>query len=58
MVARFFLTQNTKTGENLTNGQKMYKMAIEYSKLFHSKALKNLPKSGFFVRKQGDPMSL
>jgi hypothetical protein len=57
-VARFFLTQYTKTGEiykiaaTLPNGHKIYQMAVKYSKvpqtkrnIFHSKALKNLPKS-------------
>jgi hypothetical protein len=60
-VARFFLIQFTKRGENipnyskLTNGQKMYQMVeipifqMEYASLFLSKALQKLPKVGFLV---------
>jgi hypothetical protein len=29
-VARFFLVQNIKTGENIPNYHKIYKMAIKY----------------------------
>jgi hypothetical protein len=29
-VARFFLVQNTKTGENIPNYHKLYQMAIKY----------------------------
>jgi hypothetical protein len=32
----------------LPNEHKIYQMAIEYTNLFHSKALKNLPKLGFW----------
>jgi hypothetical protein len=58
-VARFFLVQYPKTGKNY---HKMYQMAITYNKcphkiqtaiqyanIFHSKALKNIPKKGFLA---------
>jgi hypothetical protein len=61
-VARFFLTQCTKTEENYTklpqhyqiatalpNGHKIYQMSIKHTSIFQSKALQNLPKSGFLV---------
>jgi hypothetical protein len=64
-VARFFSTQYTKTWENISNchkitkwpynvpnGLNIFKMAKECTKLFHSKALQNLPKLGFLVWKQ------
>jgi hypothetical protein len=48
----------TKVATKLPNGHKMYQngsnkfqMAIEFTNLFHSKALKNLPKLGFLLRK-------
>jgi hypothetical protein len=56
-VARFFLTRYTKTGEiyqiatKLPNGRNKFRMAIEYSNLFHSEASQNLPKLGFLVWK-------
>jgi hypothetical protein len=58
-VARFFLTHNTKTGQNYTyqmstkllNGHKLYQMAVTYSKSLHSKALQNIPNLGFFILK-------
>jgi hypothetical protein len=63
-VARFFLTQYTKTGKTdqiaakLPNGNKMFQMAVVYYKrpknitnLLHSEALQNLPKLVFLVRK-------
>jgi hypothetical protein len=59
-VARFFLAQNTKTGENIPNSQNncpisiknaklppKIQLAIKYANLFHFKALQNLPKLGF-----------
>jgi hypothetical protein len=43
-VARFFLTQYTKTGENIPNCHlHNCRMAIKYSNLFHFEALQNLP---------------
>jgi hypothetical protein len=51
-VARFFLLQNTNTGKNIPNYRKIYPMAIEYSKIFHSNTLQNLPKLGFLVSKR------
>jgi hypothetical protein len=32
MVARFFLVQNTKTGENVPNYHELYQMSIQYNK--------------------------
>jgi hypothetical protein len=60
---QIFLIQYTKTGEiyqiatKLQDGHKMYQMAvihivqmvIEYTKIFHSKSLQNLPEMGFLV---------
>jgi hypothetical protein len=61
-VARFFLDQNTTTGENIpdyhkiyqmakniSNGRKKDQMVIKYTKIFHSKTHQNLPKFGFLV---------
>jgi hypothetical protein len=61
-VARFFVTQYTKTGENIPNyynitkwplnipnGRKIFQMTIKYTNIFHSKALQDLPKLGFLV---------
>jgi hypothetical protein len=31
-VARFFMVQHTKTGENIPNNHKIYQMAIKYAK--------------------------
>jgi hypothetical protein len=31
-VARFFLVQNTKTGENIPNYHELYQMSIKYNK--------------------------
>jgi hypothetical protein len=50
-VARLFLVQHTKTGENIPNNQKICipnclkytQMAIQYSNIFHLKTLQNLP---------------
>jgi hypothetical protein len=60
-VARFVFTQYTKRRENIpnyhnitkwpkyiTNGCKIFQMTVKYTSIFHSKALKNLPKLGFF----------
>jgi hypothetical protein len=62
-VARFFLLQTYRIGENipkdhklcisvghtLPNGLKIFKMVIKYNNIFHSKALQILPKLGFLV---------
>jgi hypothetical protein len=49
----FFLSLNTKTvgkyTTKLPNGHQIYQMAIDYTNLFHSKDLQNLPKLGFLV---------
>jgi hypothetical protein len=63
-VARFFLTQNTKTVKNLPNyhnitkwtqsvpnGRKMDQVSTKYANIFYSKTLQNLPKFGFLVWK-------
>jgi hypothetical protein len=64
-VARFFLTQNTKSGENvpqmyhkvtkwpwnISNGCNMFQMGIKYTNIFHSKGLQNLPNLGFWLEK-------
>jgi hypothetical protein len=49
-VARFFLVQSTKTGQNrpndhnfFPNGRKIDQMAIKYANIFHSKTLQNFP---------------
>jgi hypothetical protein len=60
-VARFFLGQPTKTRENILNGnnytkrpqnipygRNIFEMATEYTNFFHSEALQNVPKFGFF----------
>jgi hypothetical protein len=47
-VARFFLLQHTKTGENIPNYHKIYQTAIKYA-IFNYKTLPNLPKSEFLV---------
>jgi hypothetical protein len=36
----------------MPNGHKIFQMIIEYSNIFHSKALQNLPEWGFLVWKQ------
>jgi hypothetical protein len=56
-VARFFLVQNTKTGEkipkyhkynnrtqNISNGRKIDQMSIKYTNILHFKTLQNVPK--------------
>jgi hypothetical protein len=62
MVARFFLKQYTKTVKiyqiitTLLNYRKIYQMAVKYvflmtinyTNIFHSEALQNVPKLGFF----------
>jgi hypothetical protein len=62
-VARFFLAQCTKIGENIPNRTKLsngpntdlpndssiFQMATDYINLLHSKAVQNLPKLGFLV---------
>jgi hypothetical protein len=61
-VARFFLTQCTKSGENIPNNQKIaksplkmqnchkkFQLAIKHISLFHSKALQNMTKLVFLV---------
>jgi hypothetical protein len=61
-VARFLLTQYTKTSENIPNYHnitkwpqnipndcEIFQMTIKYTSIFHSKALQNLPKLGFLV---------
>jgi hypothetical protein len=67
-VARYFLTQYTKTCENIpitTNGHKIYQndrkifqMTLKYTSIFHSKASKIYPNSDFwFVNKpSGSPV--
>jgi hypothetical protein len=63
-VARFILKQYTKTGENITNchkitnwkqnipnGNNLFSMGTKYAIIYHSKALPNLPKFGFLVKK-------
>jgi hypothetical protein len=62
--ARFFSVKHTKTGKNIPNhntlyqmpikiaiGRKIFQITIEYTNVFHSKALRNVPKFGFLVRK-------
>jgi hypothetical protein len=64
-VARFFLTQYTKTMENMPsyqnftkwpinipNTRKIFQMTTKYTSILHSKALPNLPKLRFLVLKQ------
>jgi hypothetical protein len=62
-VARFFLVQIYKTWKNIPNDHKLYqkghelyqmttnytKKAINYTNIFPSKALQNLPELGFLV---------
>jgi hypothetical protein len=58
-VARYFLTQYTKTGENIPNyhnGLKIYQMAVKYSKFSYNiptgsipRPPKIFPKSGFLA---------
>jgi hypothetical protein len=43
--------QNTKRPWNVPNGRNIFQMDIEYTNLFHSKVLQNLPKLGFLVWK-------
>jgi hypothetical protein len=58
-VARFFLLQLTKTGENVPNDHrlhipqchKIYQGAVTYSSFIYSEALENLPKLDFLVWK-------
>jgi hypothetical protein len=45
----------TKWPQNRPNGLKIDQMAIKYANNFHCKTLQNLPKSGFLVRKSGNP---
>jgi hypothetical protein len=42
----------TKLPQNISNGRKIDQMVIKYTKIFHSKTLRNLPKLGFLVWKQ------
>jgi hypothetical protein len=42
-------TKCTKLSYNFPNGLKIFQMAIKCINIFPSKALKNLPKSGFLV---------
>jgi hypothetical protein len=62
MVARFFLAQYTKTGENIPNDHniakwplnvanvsKIFQMTVKNTTIFHSKAHQNLPKLGLLV---------
>jgi hypothetical protein len=69
------MAQHTKTGKNTKwpqnmpnghllkqNGCKIFQMAIEYTTVFHSKALKIYPKNGILVLKyiyipSGNPAS-
>jgi hypothetical protein len=53
-VARFFLVQHTKMGENIPKNHNKYeiaskftKMAIKYTNIFHSK---NLPNWDFLLK--------
>jgi hypothetical protein len=39
----------TKRPQNIPNGCKIDQMAINYTNIFHCKALQNLPKVGFSV---------
>jgi hypothetical protein len=70
-VARFFLTQYTKTKENIPNyhfvtkrpqnipnDRKTFQMKLRYASIFYSKPIQNLPKMGFLVRKQNHLASL
>jgi hypothetical protein len=41
----------TKCPHNIPNGNKINRMAIKYTSIFHYKTLLNLPKSRFLVRK-------
>jgi hypothetical protein len=63
-VARFFLTQYTKTvktipnyhnitkwTQSIPNSRKMFQMTIECTNIFHSRPLQNLPKFRFLVLK-------
>jgi hypothetical protein len=48
------ITKYTKWQQNIPNGNKTYQMVVKYSQntnIFYSKALQNLPKFGFLVRK-------
>jgi hypothetical protein len=42
---------NAKWPLNIPNGHNIFQMAIKYTSIFHSRALQNLPKFGFLVRK-------
>jgi hypothetical protein len=56
-VARFLLTQYTKTGKKYTklptghikNGRKIFQMTLKFTNIFYSNALQNVPKLGFLV---------
>jgi hypothetical protein len=50
-VARFFVVQHTKTGKNLPNDHKIYKMAIKYAPIYLKilRMSKNIP-TAFIVR--------
>jgi hypothetical protein len=39
----------TKSPQNISNGRKIDQMVFKYTKIFHSKTLKNLRKLGFLV---------
>jgi hypothetical protein len=43
------LPLNYQMAKNVPNGQNIFQMAKEYTNLFHSKALQNLPKLEFWV---------
>jgi hypothetical protein len=45
-------TNYTKLPYIMPNGHKRFQVVIKYNNIFYSKALQNLPKLGFLVRKQ------
>jgi hypothetical protein len=45
-------TNYTKQPYIILNGRKIFQIVKKYNNIFHSKALQNLPKLGFLVRKQ------
>jgi hypothetical protein len=45
----------TQWPQNITNGRKIDQTAKKYANIFHCKALRNLPKLGFFVLKIWQP---
>jgi hypothetical protein len=56
-AARFFLDQTYQNGKIIkrpyiiSNGHTLYQTALNYTNIFHSKALQNIPKSGFLSLK-------